>query len=114
MVMLPRAPGFNVKKQDRTARDAGAGCAEAHGTVQLQAIDPSLRHTAASCLQREQPIVLSKICPVCSRKIPKTSRKAICMMCASPPFSFALAFSGVVAEVDLSQVLNSNGDFCRF
>lgn len=36
------------------------------------------------------------------------------MMCVSPPFSFALAFSGIAAEVELSQVLNSNANACCF
>jgi len=56
--------------------------------------------------------VLSKICPGCSQNISKTRRKAIFMVCVRSPLSFALAFSDIVAEVELSQVLNS--DACSF
>lgn len=61
-----------------------------------------LRCTAASRLQREQPIGLSEICPACSQNISKTSGKAGFVMCVSSPFSFAPAFSDIVAEVEPS------------
>lgn len=72
-MILPQAPGFDVKNQDQTSQDAGTNSAETHGTVQLLVIDPSLAHKeskahscllssegAAHCAFKNLPHLLSK------------------------------------------------------